>query len=320
MNEFDLIKHYFNKRSLRSDILQSIGDDCAVTTIDSTIHNLVITTDTLVCNSHFLPTISPEDLAYKAVAVNLSDLAAMGATPAWVSLALTLPSVEHQWLEAFSTSFFDALAQYNVALIGGDTTKGNLAITITAQGLLKQKSGLYRHKANIGDLIYVSGTLGDSAMGLNLLLTHSKVKSKSQEFLLQRHLRPIPRIELGKLLTQYSQCAIDISDGLLADLNHILERSQCGAVIFLDKLPLSQELLANVTREQAENLALTGGEDYELCFTISPDKQNEFEQAIQHLNLPCTCIGYISEQSFTLYKQNKPIPFPQQMGFDHFTS
>lgn len=318
MGEFDLITQYFHKRLDRCDILQSIGDDCAVTTLKPN-QQLAITTDTLVCGTHFLPDISPKDLAYKCVAVNLSDLASMGATPAWVSLALTLPEVDHQWLKAFSESLFAVLAQYNVALIGGDTTKGSLSITLTVQGTLAQGKGLFRHKAEIGDLIYISGSLGDSAGGLHLLLNPPKTLSENHHNLIQRHLRPIPRVELGQLLTQYSHCAIDISDGLLADLGHILHRSQCGAEIYLEKLPLSPALLATFSPTQAEQFALTGGEDYELCFTIPPAKQTAFEQAIREQNLVCTCIGRISEGSLTLYKHGIITPPPQQSGFDHFS-
>lgn len=317
MGEFDLIKRYFNLRLDRADVLQSVGDDCAITTLKAN-QQLAITTDTLVCGTHFLPDISPADLAYKAVAVNLSDLAAMGAKPAWVSLALTLPKVDHQWLNAFSESLLSILQQYNVALIGGDTTKGNLSITLTAQGILEQGKGLYRHNAQVGDLIYVSGTLGDSAAGLHLLLNHPKIETESQQYLLQRHLRPVPQVELGQLLTQYSHCAIDISDGLLADLGHILQRSQCGADIEIEKLPLSNALLTNFSPSQAEHFALTGGEDYALCFTISPSKQAEFEQALSTKNLHCTCIGRITKHSLNLYKQGTIIPLPDTVGFDHF--
>lgn len=171
MGEFDLIKGYFQQQILVDDSVQlSIGDDCALVSIPEN-YQLAITTDTMVENTHFLPSISPEDLAYKAVATNLSDLAAMGALPKWVSLALTLPNVDENWLSTFSQSLLHTLKQYNVTLIGGDTTKGNLSITITAQGFVEKDKGICRHKAQIGDLIYVSGTLGDSAAGLTQILS-----------------------------------------------------------------------------------------------------------------------------------------------------
>ena len=156
MGEFDLIKRYFSRKSLQNDVVLSVGDDCAITSI-STGYQLAITTDTLVEGTHFLPSISPADLAYKSVAVNLSDLAAMGATPTWMSLALTLPEIKEAWLAEFSQSLFAILDRYGVSLIGGDTTKGPLSITLTAQGFLPENQGLFRHQAKVGDWICVSG-------------------------------------------------------------------------------------------------------------------------------------------------------------------
>ncbi|MDP8099208.1 thiamine-phosphate kinase [Pasteurella atlantica] len=317
MNEFDVIKHYFNRQKAKQSSVLAIGDDCAIIELASQ-QQLAITTDTLAVGTHFLPEISPYDLAYKSVAVNLSDLAAMGAIPKWISLALTLPKVEHQWLAEFSKGLFAILDHYNVELIGGDTTKGALSITITAQGVLDKGTGLYRHKAQLNDLIFVSGTLGDSKAGLALLFNQTKNDTEQQQYLLQRHLNPTPRIELGLLLNQYSQCAIDISDGLLADLGHILVRSQCGAELNLQDLPLSLPLVNEYPR-LAETFALTGGEDYELCFTIPPNKVEAFKQAIAHLNIKCSCIGKITQSGLTLLREGKEEPFPVQAGFDHFS-
>lgn len=321
MSEFDLIKRYFSrhKRSDRHDILQSIGDDCAVTMIESN-QRLAITTDTLVSGTHFLPDISPADLAYKAVAVNLSDLAAMGAKPMWASLALTLPAVNHDWLSTFSQSLFSILDQYQVALIGGDTTKGHLSITLTAQGVLPASKGLFRHQAKVGDAVYVSGFLGDSAAGLDILLHHT-AQDDTQRYLVKRHLRPTPRVELGQQLLDYSHCAIDISDGLLADLGHILERSQCSAEIDLDKLPLSAALQACYSLENAEQFALTGGEDYELCFTVPEQQCAEMEKRLTELGIPFHHIGRITDNvasQITLIKRGKTVSLPNHIGFDHF--
>lgn len=247
MGEFDIIDRYFNasQRPPRKDVLLSIGDDCAVTSLKPN-QQLAITTDTLVCGTHFLPTISPADLAYKSVAVNLSDLASMGAEPAWISLALTLPEIDHDWLAEFSEHFFDILDHYNVDLIGGDTTKGHLSLTLTAQGIVPQDKGLFRHNAKVGDWIYISGTLGDSAAGLQLLLkqkTDNLNWNKDESYLIQRHLRPTPRVLLGLTIASIANAAIDVSDGLLSDLGHILKRSNCGAALNLDDLPLSEPLL-----------------------------------------------------------------------------
>ena len=322
MGEFDLIKRYFQPQILVDDSVQlSIGDDCALVSVPEN-YQLAITTDTMVENTHFLPTISPEDLAYKAVATNLSDLAAMGAQPKWVSLALTLPNVDENWISTFSQSLLHTLKQYNVTLIGGDTTKGNLSITITAQGFVEKDKGICRHKAQVGDLIYVSGTLGDSAAGLTQILSSKSAVDSDDVFLQQRHLRPTPRIELGRALIDIAHAAIDLSDGLISDLGHILERSQCGAEVELSALPLSSSILNKYDRTQAEQFALSGGEDYELCFTIPPEYKDELELRLKKLNVPCTCIGKITEKcgdfSPRFLRDGKPVNITFSSGFDHF--
>lgn len=324
MGEFDIIERYFNasQRPPRKDVLLSIGDDCALTSLKPN-QQLAITTDTLVCGTHFLPTISPADLAYKSVASNLSDLAAMGAEPAWVSLALTLPEINHDWLAEFSEHFFEILDHYNVDLIGGDTTKGHLSLTITAQGIVPQDKGLFRHNAKVGDWIYVSGTLGDSAGGLQLLLNQTSQGvnwNKDESYLIQRHLRPTPRVLLGLTIASIANAAIDISDGLLSDLGHILKRSECGAVLNLDELPLSSALLNCYALSEAEQFALTGGEDYELCFTVPNDNKQKLERALANIGVNYTCIGQIrsAKEGLTLLRANKPVDLPTHLGFDHF--
>ncbi|KGQ29730.1 thiamine monophosphate kinase [Gallibacterium genomosp. 2] len=318
--EFDIIRRYFSAstRQPRRDVLLSVGDDCAITEIKPN-RRLALTTDTLVEGTHFLPSISAADLAYKAVAVNLSDLAAMGAEPAWISLALTLPKIDEQWLSEFSQSLFQILDHYNVDLIGGDTTKGTLSLTITAHGLVAKDKILCRHTAKPGDWIYVSGTLGDSAAGLQLLLQQSKIENDDQRYLLQRHLRPTPRVLMGMELAGIANAAIDLSDGLISDLQHILERSQCGAVIELDKLPLSKPLLNQFSLEQAQKFALAGGEDYELCFTVAEAMRAKMEQTLRYLDVEYHCIGQIranQQLQFTQYSQ--PIEVAVTHGFDHF--
>lgn len=319
MGEFDLIKQYFLRKSLQNDVILSVGDDCAITSIP-TGYQLAITTDTLVEGTHFLPSISPADLAYKSVAVNLSDLAAMGATPAWVSLALTLPEIKEEWLAEFSQSLFAILERYGVSLIGGDTTKGPLSITLTAQGFLPENQGLFRHQAKVGDWIFVSGFLGDSAAGLDLLLQNRKIENESDRYFIQRHLHPTPRVELGLALRSFSCCALDISDGLLADLEHILERSQVGAEIYLENLPLSRHLCMQYEQTQAEKFALTGGEDYELCFTVSEEKREAMEQVLRSQGIKVTCIGKILPQTsgLNLLKNGEKVALPEHCGFDHF--
>ena len=320
MGEFDLIKRYFSRKSLQNGVSLSVGDDCAITSIPSG-YQLAITTDTLVEGTHFLPSISPADLAYKSVAVNLSDLAAMGATPTWMSLALTLPEIKEAWLAEFSQSLFAILDRYGVSLIGGDTTKGPLSITLTAQGFLPENQGLFRHQAKVGDWIFVSGFLGDSAAGLDLLLQNRKIENESDRYFIQRHLHPTPRVELGLALRSFSCCALDISDGLLADLEHILERSQVGAEIYLENLPLSHHLCTQYEQTQAEKFALTGGEDYELCFTVSEEKREEMEQVLRSQGIKVTRIGQIlpATSGLNLLKNGKKMALPTHIGFDHFS-
>ena len=320
MGEFDLIKRYFLRKSLQNDVILSVGDDCAITSIPSG-YQLAITTDTLVEGTHFLPSISPADLAYKSVAVNLSDLAAMGATPTWMSLALTLPEIKEAWLAEFSQSLFAILDRYGVSLIGGDTTKGPLSITLTAQGFLPKNQGLFRHQAKVGDWIFVSGFLGDSAAGLDLLLQNRKIENEFDRYFIQRHLRPTPRVELGLALRSFSCCALDISDGLLADLEHILERSQVGAEIYLENLPISRHLCIQYEQTQAEKFALTGGEDYELCFTVSEEKREEMEQVLRSQGIKVTRIGQIlpATSGLNLLKNGKKMALPTHIGFDHFS-
>ena len=320
MGEFDLIKRYFSRKSLQNDVILSVGDDCAITSIPAG-YQLAITTDTLVEGTHFLPSISPADLAYKSVAVNLSDLAAMGATPTWMSLALTLPEIKEAWLAEFSQSLFAILDRYSMSLIGGDTTKGPLSITLTAQGFLPENQGLFRHQAKVGDWIFVSGFLGDSAAGLDLLLQNRKIENESDRYFIQRHLHPTPRVELGLALRAFSCCALDISDGLLADLGHILERSQVGAEIYLENLPLSHHLCTQYEQTQAEKFALTGGEDYELCFTVSEEKREEMEQVLRSQGIKVTCIGQIlpATSGLNLLKNGKKMALPTHIGFDHFS-
>lgn len=319
--EFDIIRRYFasSTRQPRRDVWLSIGDDCAITEIKPN-RRLAMTTDTLVEGTHFLPTISPADLAYKAVAVNLSDLAAMGAEPAWISLALTLPKIDHQWLEQFSQSFFAILDHYNVDLIGGDTTRGLLSLTITAHGLVAKEKILCRHTAKVGDWIYVSGTLGDSAAGLDLLLNNTPIENEEQRYLLQRHLRPTPRVLMGMELAGIANAAIDLSDGLISDLQHILDRSQCGAVIELDQLPLSPQLLSQYSLAQAQQFALAGGEDYELCFTVAEQQREKMERTLRYLGVPYQCIGQIrANKQLQFMQNNKPVEVAVSHGFDHFS-
>lgn len=318
--EFELITRYFDRvTSSRRDVEKGIGDDCALLTL-SEKQTLAISTDTLVEGVHFLRDIHPADLGYKALAVNLSDLAAMGADPAWLTLALTLPSVDEAWLKAFSDSLFELLDYYDMQLVGGDTTRGPLSMTLGIHGLVPQGRALKRSGARPGDWIYVTGVLGDSAAGLALLQHRMKINDPvAHEALIKRHLRPMPRILQGQALRNLASAAIDLSDGLISDLGHILKASECGARLNLDALPLSEVMKLHFEPEQAIRWALSGGEDYELCFTVPEINRGALDVALGHYGVPFTCIGQIGPQSegLVLLQDGKPVQY-EMKGFDHF--
>ncbi|MFC3394769.1 thiamine-phosphate kinase [Brenneria rubrifaciens] len=324
--EFDLIARYFNRvRNSRRDVELGIGDDCALLTLADK-QWLAVSTDTLVSGIHFLPDINPADLGYKSLAVNLSDLAAMGADPAWLSLAITLPENKSDWLSVYSDSLFELLDYYGMQLIGGDTTRGPLSLTLTIHGLVPAGRALTRRGARIGDWIYVTGSLGDSAAGLAILQNRLQISNtEARNALLQRHLRPQPRILQGQALRDLASSAIDISDGLVADLKHILKASECGARINLDTLPRSHWLHDCVDKHQVDeqlalHWALSGGEDYELCFTVPEINRGALDIVLGHLGADYTCIGQIgpSSEGLRFFLGEKEVEFDGK-GYDHFS-
>lgn len=319
MNEFDLIKNYFaTQTELRADVRISIGDDAAIVKVPQG-HELAVTTDTLIAGVHFPLTTLPFDIGYKALAVNLSDLAAMGATPAWVTLAITLPSPDESFVQDFCDGFFTLANRYQVQLIGGDLTRGPLSITVQAMGIIKDQEAILRSNAKVGDLIYVTGTLGDAGLALQVMQEQVAINPVNQRALFTRLNRPEPRIEAGKLLVGLAHAAVDISDGLAADLGHILKASNVGATIYVDKLPLSPELTASVSKENAIQLALGAGDDYELCFTVPAAKQEEVEQLLSQLTYAHTCIGKITQQpGLDLRYQNGTPYHGSVFGYQHF--
>ena len=296
LGEFDLIQKYFASPVSRDDVSIGIGDDCAVLAVPAE-KQLAVTTDTLVDGVHFLHDTLAEDIACKAIAVNLSDLAAMGAEPAWLTLALSLPHVDESWIRAFAASFRATAEKYNVQLIGGDTTQGPLSITVQAMGLLDPDHIMRRDRARPGDSIYISGTLGDAAAGLGIL-QQGLLPDENGAWLIDRLNRPEARTSLGMKLAAISNCAIDISDGLIADLGHILEASYCGATINIDKVPLSHQLVEYfMSRDEVDwELVLSGGDDYELCVVVKPDNEPELIRIAGEISLPLTRIGVIEQQ------------------------
>ncbi len=267
MDEFALIEEIIVPRAgHRADVVLGIGDDGAVV-IPPLGEELVIVADTLVAGVHFPPQLSPADIGYRAVAVNLSDIAAMGAEPRWATLALTLPEANRDWLTEFMRGMHEALAAHSVQLIGGDTTRGPLTMTVQIIGSVPRGQALTRHGARPGDAIFVSGPLGDAAAGL-ASLQRKQAASEDETTLIQRFSRPTARVALGKALRGIASSCIDISDGLLGDLGHIATRSACSAMVDAAKVPVSAALLAGHTAAAARDLGLTGGDDYELCFTL----------------------------------------------------
>ena len=317
-SEFSLIKQYFeNTTAERSDVVLGIGDDCAVLQCPAG-QQLAVSIDTLVEGIHFFPDVDPESLGYKSLAVGLSDLAAMGAIPAWFTLALTLPKIDTDWLAGFSTGLADLAKLHNIALIGGDTCQGPLSISIQVHGFIKAGEGLRRDGAKQGDLIYVTGCLGDAGAALALKqgkLGQSVMAKDELAYLYQRLERPTPRVEIGKKLVGIASAAIDISDGLVADLGHILQKSGVGARLDLDLLPLSQAL-SNVTVE-AEHLALYSGDDYELCFTVPPEHD---ELLKLQFNGQCTRIGMITEADGLVFIKDEQLIELKGNAYEHFSS
>jgi len=327
LTEFDLIERYFSTQSAaqESSVVLGIGDDCALLDVPDG-HHLAVSTDSLVSGVHFFPCVSPYRLGYKALAVNLSDLAAMGATPKWVSLAITLPKMDGPWLSEFSRGFFELANKFNVVLVGGDTTKGPLSITVSAKGIIPRGLALQRNGALAGDLICVSGTLGDGGLGLASQL--KKITLKNEQAFIYSLEWTEPRIELGILLRGLASSCIDISDGLTQDLRHILNASQCAATLDLDKLPLSDALreeiqIGNVTKHSAYQYALTGGDDYELLFTISAANLVRLNRLIDESDVTVPNIAVIGavtilqEPLIELVDDQQAVSFSLH-GWDHF--
>ncbi len=313
--EFDLIESIRRRANTRPDVVFGIGDDAAIVTVREG-HELLVSTDTLVAGVHFPDDTTASDIGWKALAVNLSDLAAMGAEPAWASLALTLPQIDNDWFDAFLDGFFELANQHGVALIGGDTTRGPLAITLTVHGLVPRGTALRREGAGFADDIWVTGSLGDAAGGLAQWRAQGIQSAK----LRHRLDRPTPRIEAGIALRQYATAAIDISDGLAADLGHILARSGVGAELDLERLPTTRSLADHFPGQHERwRLQLSGGDDYELCFTAPAAHALAIEQALAAIDLRGTVIGRITAGNALRLLDGEGQPFAiDAAGFEHF--
>ena len=296
--EFDLIKFIKSQVNYDSSVDLGINDDAAVVSLTEN-HQLVISTDTLVAGKHFDDRASAEQIGHKSLAVNLSDLAAMGATPKWVTLNLTLPKIDMTWVQGFVKGFLSLANKYHVNLIGGDTTQGPLSITVTAFGEVKKEHYLTRSKAQRGDLIAVTGEIGSAAYVLN----HPNTELDSELH------TPQPQLEISQQIKNFAHACIDISDGLLADLGHICKQSLVGAKIVLDQIPVNPIVKKNNPQWQSQ--VLSGGDDYQLCFTFSVED-------LEKLPDNCSVIGQIGcGVKVKVFKDNQEIEISNK-GFVHF--
>jgi thiamine-monophosphate kinase len=319
-SEAQLIERYFMRRAaVRADVRIGIGDDAAVLAVPRG-HELALTTDVQVEGVHFLPTASPRALGHRALAVNLSDIAAMGAVPSWMLLSLVLPQVKERWLREFSRSLSALAKRAQVALVGGNLSRGPLSITIMLAGLVPSGGALRRDRARPGDDLYVSGTLGDSAGGLRLLRRRAPVRTAAARYLRRRFEYPQARVALGQALRDLATACIDVSDGLYVDARRLLAASNCSATLETTALPLSAALRA-LYGSRALTLALTGGEDYELCFTAPARHRATLTWLSQRLRLRISRIGRVrrgpGELELRGLDGNSVTQF-SALAFDHF--
>lgn len=318
MNEFELIRDYFASQPVRrEDVVLGIGDDAALVSVPPE-HELVVASDMLVAGVHFPDAADAGSIGHKALAVNLSDLAAMGAEPAWFTLNLSLPQAERAWLGDFCTGLYGLARRFQVALIGGDTARGPLTIGIQILGLAPRWQALTRSGAKPGDCIYVTGHLGEAALGLQLAQGRLDLPEEYQRPVLERLNRPLPRVAAGLQLRGVASACIDISDGLVADLGHILEASRVGARIQLGRLPLSPAY--DHARERVGwQPALAGGDDYELCFTVPPAQEPELRKRAAHFGVAFHEIGVIEAEGGLRMLDEQGAPYtPATAGYDHF--
>jgi thiamine-monophosphate kinase len=316
IGEFEIIARYFTRPCGDPDVVLGVGDDAAILACEGF---LAVTVDTLVAGVHFPDGMAPHALGHRLMAVNLSDLAAMGARPRWCTLALTLPTVDEPWLEGFSRGLFELAERFGVCLVGGNLSRGPLTLTLQLMGNAERAHFLTRSGGHIGDDVYVTGTLGDSSAGIALITERAAAPLGSAAAALEeRFYRPVPRVGAGLALKSLATAAIDISDGLLADLGHVCEASGCGATIDVERVPLSGELLSLFPPQEALAHALGGGDDYELCFTAPPSRAMEVEAALENAGTPVRRIGQlVPGQTVVCRRDGEPFA-PAVRGYRHF--
>ena len=321
--EFALIAKYFARAARRAAAVDlGVGDDCALLRVASGMQ-LAVSTDMLVEGRHFLPTVAPERLGHKALAVNLSDLAACGAEPLAFTLALALPRADEAFLALFSRGMLALADAHGIELVGGDTTAGPLNICITVFGQVPPGQALLRSGAQVGDELWVSGELGDARLALEVFRGRVSLAGAAFEQVRRAMELPQPRVALGRALRGLASAAIDLSDGLLGDLGHVLQRSGVAARVDVDALPRSAVMSAQPLALQHECL-LAGGDDYELLFTAPPRHHGAVLEAAQRVGVTVTCVGLVHAQANgtaaalqVVDNQGRPVATPWR-GFDHF--
>ncbi|MET1257025.1 thiamine-phosphate kinase [Aliikangiella maris] len=318
MNEFEIIDRYFAVDSgKRKDVLKGIGDDCALLKVPRG-QRLAVSMDTLISGVHFLPETNAADVAHKAVAVNLSDLSAAGAEPAWITLSMTLPEYNEDWLESFHIGLKRIVNFFGVQVVGGDTCRGPLSITIQAHGFVPETVFHTRSGAQPGQLICVTGPIGDAALGLKVAQNELQVPPNVASQLLKKYFTPYPKIAAGIALRGRASAVIDISDGLLADVFHISESSNVGALLRWDKIPLSAAAQTIDDKILLKKAVLSGGDDYELCFTVNEDDLEATRHALETVGNECIPIGRLTGKSGVKILDNKQEMTFDELGYTHF--
>lgn len=318
LSEFDLIERYFRGcGARRADVRVGVGDDAAILECPAGAE-LVAAVDSLVAGVHFPHGSSPASIGHRALAVNLSDLAAMGARPAWALLALTLPQADESWLSEFAAGMAALARAHEVALVGGDTTSGPLCVTVTVLGHVQRSSALLRSGGRPGDAVFVSGTPGDAAAGLAVEQSKLAAVGDVAVYLRERFLYPAPRLALGERLRGYVSACIDVSDGLLGDAGKLARASGCGVEISHADVPVSEALMRAVGEERARELALTGGDDYELCFSVRPAQVARLLAELPPERWGYTRIGTLRETPGAEVLRDGIVMNLSHSGYDHF--
>jgi thiamine-monophosphate kinase len=322
LGEFELIQRFFLRRhapnAAQSGVILGIGDDAAVLALPPDAE-LVAAVDTIVAGRHFPEGTDARSIGHRALAVNLSDLAAMGATPAWATLALTMPSADAAWLERFSAGFLDLADANRVALVGGDTTRGHLTVSVQILGHVPRGTALRRSGARAGDLLAVTGTLGDAGAGLHFVTTPPTAKTRLAALeLIRRFDYPTPRVRFGLAARGIATAAMDLSDGLIGDLPKLAQASGLAAHVAIERLPLSEALCAAVPGPQARDWALAAGDDYELLLAVPAPHYTELKAEADQLNLSLTAIGELRVGDGVTWSLNGREFVPAVRGWDHF--